>query len=152
MGSDSGSAAGSAFGEKIGLGLVIGLMRKVDRGLVEAATTGLTQGEKLLVVAPARSAGVPVKLLGVVLTNRRLIVFRASMGGRLKGVLLDVPHGQVSVLRFRSYPLNFGASLALRFDEAVSRSSLKLIFNAYGQQRAKALRDALTSPRGDVTV
>jgi hypothetical protein len=86
--------------------------------------------------------------LGVVLTDRRLIVVRATAGGRLKGVLLDVPRGQVSAQRFRLYPVNLGASLALRFDETVGHRPLKLIFNAYSQRAAEALRDALTGPRG----
>src|SRR6266568_5409059 len=57
MGSDWDSAAGSAFGAELGRGLVIGQLREVERRVVQAATAGLTQGEKLLLVAPTRSAG-----------------------------------------------------------------------------------------------
>lgn len=151
MSSDSDEDAGQAVGAAIGVGLVVGQMRKLARNLVAAITPGLTQGEKLLVVAPGRRAGLPLKWLGVVLTDRRLIVYRAAVGGRVKGVLLDVPRGQVSAQRFRSYPVDFGASLVLRFDETVGHGPLKLVFNAYSQRDAEALRDALTGPGGDVT-
>jgi hypothetical protein len=61
MSSDSDQDSGQAIGAAIGAGLVVGQMRKVERNLVAATTPVLTQGEKLLVVAPTRSAGLPLK-------------------------------------------------------------------------------------------
>jgi hypothetical protein len=141
-------------GGAIGVWLVSRHMRKIERRFVEAASADLTQREKLLMALPTRPAGWTFNWLrwsGVVLTDRRLMIFQASQGGRVKRLLLEVPRSRVSVQRFRPSPFG-GGSLTLRFDEAVGRSPLKLNFNAVCRQTAEALRDALTSPPGGLTV
>ncbi len=88
---------------------------------------------------------ITLKTLGVVLTNRRLILFhQAAVTRRLRGVLLDVPRDHVSH-EFRPYPLNWGVRLFLRFDDTIGHAPIKLIFSAFLQLDAEAIHAALNA-------
>jgi len=86
-----------------------------------------------------------LKTLGVVLTDRRLILFhQAAVTRRLRGVLLDVPRDHVSH-EFRPGPLNFGVKLVLRFDDTIGHAPIKLNFSTALQLDAKAMHAALNA-------
>ena len=93
---------------------------------------------------------ISLRWLGVVLTDRRLIVFRlARVTQQLRGVLLDVPRALVS-LEFRPYrPSIIGVRVFLSFDDTVGHRPIKLIFGSATMADAKALRAGLTGPAVD---
>jgi hypothetical protein len=95
-------------------------------------------------------AFISLRWLGVVLTDRRLIVFRlARVTQQLQGVLLDVPRQQVS-LEFRPYrPSIIGVRVFLRFDDSLGQAPIKLIFGSATMDDAKPLRAGLTGPAVD---
>jgi hypothetical protein len=91
--------------------------------------------------------------LGVVLTGRRLILFRrAAPPQRLRGVpfdftaaLLDVSCGHVSLQNARQDLFSpTGVAFLVRFDDTVAHGPMKLTFGGLNQADGEAFRDALT--------
>jgi len=87
-----------------------------------------------------------LKWVGVVLTNRRLLLWSAApVTKRLGEVLLDVPRGQASVQAFhRRTP-----SLVLGFDETVGHAPIKLIFRGQFRTDGLTLHRLLTGVSSD---
>lgn len=96
----------------------------------------------LLVLLAARFT----RSYAVILTDRRLLLFRASnVGQRLQGIFLAVPPGEVSAA-FQDRWWWGGAVLSLEFSPATGQAPMQLHFDNVHRLGARYIHDALTTP------
>jgi hypothetical protein len=114
-------------------------------GVAGLATVGLGAALALVVWRP----------VGVVLTDRRLVVSRTTQFGRFRRVLLNAPRSHATVQGARSGMLRWGAlEFVARVDDGAAHASMRLIFRSLpSQQHGRTIYAALSHPRarGGVT-